>query len=53
MWWGIAFTLAAVVCAVLWVALNVTMSGGRRRHGDKRQAPPVSGTGGDGWKFRP
>ena len=53
MWWGVGFTVAAVVCTVLWVLMNSSPSGRRRPHGDKRQAPPVSGSGGDGWKSRP
>ena len=38
---------------VLWVLMNVNQSGRRRPHGDKRDAPPVSGSGGDGWKSGP
>ena len=53
MWWGVAFTVAAVACIVLWVLMNVNQSGRRGPHGDKRNAPPVSGSGGDGWKSRP
>ncbi len=53
MWWGVAFTLAAIGCIVWWVVLNVSTSGGRRPHGDKRQAPPITGSEGDGWKSRP
>jgi len=45
MWWGVAFTVAAVACTVLWIVLNVHTSGGRRPHGDKRPPPPpVSGS---------
>ncbi len=53
MWWGVGFTVAAMACTVVWVLMNSSPAGRRRPHGDKRQAPPVSGSGGDGWKSRP
>lgn len=53
MWWGVAFTVAALASVVAWAWLNMNSSGGRLRHGDKRQTPPITGSGGDGWKSRP
>jgi hypothetical protein len=51
MWFGIIFTVVALVLIVA-ALLNGNNSGSRRRYGDKRQAPPISGSG-DGYKWKP
>jgi hypothetical protein len=53
MLWGVIFVVAVVACLVAWAWLELNGSGGRRPHGDRRQEPPISGSGGDGWKSRP
>ena len=52
MWFGIIFTVVALVLAFVAALLNRNNSGSRRRYGDKRQAPPISGFG-DGIKWKP
>jgi hypothetical protein len=52
MWFGIIFTVVALVLAIVASLMNTNNPGSRRRYGDKRQAPPISGSG-DSLKWKP